>query len=351
LNNRQRETFDTDELAIVLSHYPLGVIESITEFARGSRRSPKVGIVCQKGKFLLKRRDPERTKLSRITFAHRLQAHLAGHGFPLPRLVLPSNSNDPSEPVLIIRDQMYEMFEYVSGHSYAGTDAETRDAGRTLAMFHQLTLDFEPGDECPVGDYHDANAVRTGLNTIPASVSPHESVAGRQAELFGVVNKLYNSYDQAADIVRGKGIPATPDQVIHSDWHPGNMLFKNDQVAAVIDYDAARLSRRIIDVANGALQFSMLTGSKPENWPDELDEARLQMFLGAYETDGALTPAERESIPHLMIEALIAECVVPIARTGSFGHWHGFRFMQMVERKVAWLKKHATRIAALIERP
>ncbi len=349
MKDRQRDTFDTDELAIVLSHYPLGVIESITEFARGSRRSPKVGIVCQKGKFLLKRRDPHRSNRSRISFAHRLQAHLAGHGFPLPRLVLPSNSNDPCQPVLMLRDQMYEMFEYVSGHSYAGTDDETRDAGLTLATFHQLTLDFAHDADCPVGDYHDANAVRTGLNTIPASVSPHESVAGRQAELFGVVNQLFNAYDEAAELARGTGIDRGADQIIHSDWHPGNMLFKNDKVAAVIDYDAARLSKRIVDVANGALQFSMLTGQKLETWPDYVDESKLRSFLSAYEAEQPLTQGEREAIPYLMIEALIAECVVPIARTGSFGHWHGFRFMQMVERKVDWLRKNAERLVESIE--
>ena len=52
MNKRQRETFDTDELAIVLSHYPLGLIESITEFARGSSRSMPVATVLESVKAL-----------------------------------------------------------------------------------------------------------------------------------------------------------------------------------------------------------------------------------------------------------------------------------------------------------
>src|SRR5437762_2731646 len=36
----QRETFAADELAIVLSNFDIGVIESITEYPRGSRKAP-----------------------------------------------------------------------------------------------------------------------------------------------------------------------------------------------------------------------------------------------------------------------------------------------------------------------
>jgi hypothetical protein len=44
---------------------------------------------------------------------------------------------------------------------------------------------------------------------------------------------------------------------------------------------------------------------------------------------------------HLMIEALIAELVLPIAATGSFGRYQGFGFMKMVRRKVNWLWNNA----------
>ena len=80
LQPREQATFDAAELAVVLSHYELGVIESITDFPRGSRRSPKVGIVSERGKFLLKRRSLERAHPDRIRFAHHVQRHLAASG-------------------------------------------------------------------------------------------------------------------------------------------------------------------------------------------------------------------------------------------------------------------------------
>ena len=38
----QRETFTLEELGVVLSHYDIGVIDSVVEFPRGSRKAPRV---------------------------------------------------------------------------------------------------------------------------------------------------------------------------------------------------------------------------------------------------------------------------------------------------------------------
>ena len=50
--------------------------------------------------------------------------------------------------------------------------------------------------------------------------------------------------------------------------------------------------------------------------------------------------AELEIIPWLMIEAMVAESVLPIAATGSFGRIEGYGFLQMIERKVRWVHAH-----------
>jgi hypothetical protein len=62
-----------------------------------------------------------------------------------------------------------------------------------------------------------------------------------------------------------------------------------------------------------------------------------------------LSQAEIKSIPHLMIEALIAEAVFPIAQTGTIGRMEGLPFLQMVGRKVKWIEKHYDRLIALLE--
>jgi homoserine kinase type II len=141
-----------------------------------------------------------------------------------------------------------------------------------------------------------------------------------------------------------------PKQIVHADWHPGNMLFRDNHVVAVIDYDSARLLPRIIDIANGALQFSILGGDEDVNkWPDYPDESRFKRFLRGYDEVMLLSQAEIATIPHLMIEALIAEAVFPIAATGQFGRMDGMAFLQMVTRKVKWLQNNAQMLIELAE--
>lgn len=326
----------------MLSRYDLGAIESITEFPRGSRKSPKVGIVSERGKFLLKRRPRGHTSSKRLAYAHQLQRHLMLTGFPLPRLTAPAHSDGL---VLHHEGYIYELFDYVRGQRFDGSVAQTRDAGVTLARFHQAVEDFTTAEPAHKGDYHDANPVRTGLNAIPSSLSGHDSVAGLEAEVLEVAQELYDAYERCCERVEALGLRDWPAGVIHGDWHPGNMMYRNEKVVAVIDYDSARVSQRAIDIANGTLQFSILSGKQVEDWPDEIDEKRAGAFLAGYRSERSIADGEQTCLPHLMMEALIAESVLPIAATGSFGRHQGFRFMRMVRRKTAWLNANAERLA------
>jgi Ser/Thr protein kinase RdoA (MazF antagonist) len=343
LNSRQRATFDAFELAVALSHYDLGVIESITEFARGSSRSAKVGIVAQRGKFLLKRRASARAKPALVAFAHLVQTHLRAAEFPAPALVL---SRDGMETVVQIREQIYELFEFVAGSPFRRKKEEVFSAGATLGQFHAVTANFAipPHQRVPIGDYHQSPGVSTGLLAIGSTLSSHDSFSGDEAELASLVQVLLEHYESAGRRAADEGFDSFDQRLIHADWHPGNLLFRNGIVVAVVDYDSARRSAAIVDIANGALQFSMTSGGDPENWPDHVDIERFHAFLHGYESSAPLTPQERRCIPSLMIEALIAECVPPITATGSVGRWAGFRVLKMVRRKILWLASNPSQL-------
>jgi Ser/Thr protein kinase RdoA (MazF antagonist) len=348
LKDRKREKFAPDELAVVLSRYGLGAIESITEFTRGSRKSPKVGIVCQEGKFLLKRRSASHVSPRRIRFTHALQAHLAQKGFPLPQLRRPL---DEDAWALHYNRHVYELFDYVRGHPYTNTYDETRDSGATLARFHLAVADFVSEEEPIRINYHDSNPVRTGLQSMPTTLLADETVAVPQEQVQELVHRLDGLYEGACRHAEAAGLRSWPEVVIHSDWHPGNMLFRNDRVEAVIDYDSVRFAQRVIDLANGVLQFSILTANQVQDWPDEIDESHAAHFLAGYRQVSPITPAECSVLPSLMIEAIIAESVLPVAATGSFGRFQGFGFIQMVGRKAAWLAVNAARLAQLFTAP
>lgn len=327
---------------MVLSHYDLGAIESITEFERGSRRSPKVVVVAVGGKFLLKRRAARRKSERKVAFSHRVQELLTAAAFPLPRLIRARNAGPT---VVHLLDERYELFEFVDGEAFPATPAASCNAGRALARFHQVVLEIGTPGNVPSGTYHDTIGVRTGLNIIPRSISSHDSVVGQEIDLQSVAEVLFDDYDRAADAVERIGAAdSLAVQVVHADWHAGNMLFRDDKVVAVMDYDSCRVAERITDVANGALHFSLISGGHPDRWPDHPDRKRLVAFMRGYQETTPLAEPERQSLTHLMIEALIAESVLPIVHAGSFEQWASFGFLRMVARKVKWFRENEERI-------
>lgn len=343
-----RAQFEAAELAIVLSHYDIGILDSIQEFPRGSRKAPKLAIRSDTGRYLLKRRPRGKTDAYKVAFCHGIQIHLADRQFPLPHLIGTKGDNNS---MLRWDGAIYELFEYIKGSGYDTSLEATTDAGKTLALFHKLLGDYRSDYEPPTGSYHASRAVYCSLQNIPETLlrieSPH--MKSDPQGVRDVVTFLYDAYHRAAERVREIGLDQWPGQIVHSDWHPGNMLFRGNRVVAVIDYDTARIQQRVLDIGNGALQFSILGGGDdPSTWPDYVDETRFKRFLRGYEAvpNCVLSKAEIRCIPWLMLEALIAEMTVPIAATGRFGRIDGVGMLRMVEGKVRWLEQ---KIDTLIE--
>lgn len=331
----ERERFAATEVAVVLSHYDIGVIETAREFPRGSRSSPKLLLQSATGTYLLKRRAPGRDDPRRVEFAHALTEHLRARRFPAPQALM---RRDGGGPYVEHNDRVYELFEFVRGERYDESLESTLRAGKALARFHTATADFRSEWWPPPVTFHDAVAVRTGLHNVPSATASHDSVAGREGELLSIVQELLERYEEAAGRATALGVETMPRGVIHGDWHPGNLLFERQRVAAVLDLDAARNAPRVIDAANGVLQFSVLRGpGDPERWPAYFDETRMRRFLIGYRAARELSEDEVRVTPWLMLESLIAESVVPIALTGSFGPLPGFGVLQMVRRKARWL--------------
>ncbi|MBL8747105.1 MAG: phosphotransferase [Phycisphaerae bacterium] len=333
------ERFDLAEAVTVLSNYDLGIVSAVQEYRRGSRRSPKLLVKCDHGLLILKRLAPGRDDPARIAFAHEVQRVLIGAGFPLPRLA----STRGGSTLLSLGGRSYELFECVVGQPYDLSPEATLDAGAALARFHSILAARPPAGQPPTGSYHRLPAVVANLAFIPHRLGD-ESLAS-------VVQVLGEAYNRAADRADALGLSTWPMQIIHGDWHPGNLLFRGQRVASVIDYDTARLQPRVVDIANGALQFSLTrTSDDPSLWPEGADEARLKRFVQGYDSASAsmVSRGELEALPWLMIEAMIAESATPIAVTGRFGRMAPGPFLRMVERKVRWIQSGSERITRLL---
>jgi len=325
--------FSSEELVRVLSHYDIGIVHRVRPLEAGDRRAAKVVIKADKGTFLLKRRPHGADDLARVNLAHAVQRHLTAKSFPIPSLLA---TGTEGSTVLSLENHIYEFFHFVEGSRYEGSAEETREAGRQLAVFHKSLADFDAPDEPSPWCFHDSAMVRQHLGML---ASDQRTLASRQMKVLA--EALLLRYDKSSARANLLGFASWKRQIIHGDWHPGNLLFAGGSVVAVVDFDSIRVSPPVTDLANGMLQFSIVGGGPdPSDWSSHFAEDRLFDFLNGYREIIRLSERKRYGLVDLMIETMIAEAVLPVAATGFFGRHAGFDWLLMILRKTKWLRHH-----------
>jgi len=333
--------FETEELEEVLTRYDAGEVKMVRPLAGGQRNVPKVVVVAERGKFLLKRKNKRKNILARIAFAHAVQTHLLKNGFPVSTLVAIPGQD---ETVLELNKYVYECFKFVTGVRYDGSAEATADVGRQLANFHRQLTGFIWAGELPKGSFHGSSRVRKCLKTARSKKGAAET------GLSAIAESLMTLYNESSVRVNSLGFDSWAEQLVHGDWHPGNMLFSGSKLIAVLDFDSVRIAPPITDLANGMLQFSIVGGRpNPADWPAYFDQDKMIGFIRGYRQLIEFGDNKLNSLIDLMIEALISEAILPIATTGYFGPSSGVDFLKMIGRKAEWLKQNRKKLTEAIE--
>ena len=342
------EEIDGQDLAIVLSRYDIGPIERLSDYRKGSRRAAKMLVGSAKGKYLLKRRAVGNDVKDFVEFAHAVQKRLSEHRFPVAGLM---NTVD-GDSFVEHDNRIYELFSFIHGKRFDKSNQSAAESGRILSHFHDILNDFPTEPNVKKQIYHQDENFYTTISEVNDILAKHETPKDLDGmvDTIGFIREQYEIANKKVDAI---GFYSLPTNIVHGDWHPGNTLYKDGEIIAVIDFDSLRVSPRITDIANGALQFSMRMGSaeEVEKLPATFRGHTIQSMVQAYDqfTKVPIMASERSIFPSLMIEALIVECIIPILNTGSFGRVRGSVFLKMVERKLKWLIPRADRIIDVIK--
>ncbi|MBC5630665.1 phosphotransferase [Clostridium sp. NSJ-6] len=104
-----------------------------------------------------------------------------------------------------------------------------------------------------------------------------------------------------------------PRQVIHRDFHGGNIIFKNEDIVGVIDFDLSQINARLFDICY------LCTGSLTTIFNDtEMRDKWIQFikaFIQGYQSVNKLTSHEIKSMKNMMLSIEIV-MVAYFAREG-----------------------------------
>jgi aminoglycoside phosphotransferase (APT) family kinase protein len=143
--------------------------------------------------------------------------------------------------------------------------------------------------------------------------------------------------------------------LLHGDYHPGNLIWRGPELAAVIDFEALGTGPCAQELASAALLFSLETpGRSPEAWPESPDIPRLTAFTAGYAESMAEARADIESVldpaaqPWWMIHGLIAQAVPRACRLDGFGRHEMSEVVPFIARISAWIRDHADGLALVL---
>jgi Ser/Thr protein kinase RdoA (MazF antagonist) len=325
-----------------LDRWDLGKVESIVPLPGGSSASPKFVIQSDRGTFVLKCRARHAGDAERIAFSHALMQATAAQGVPVA-MPVPTRERQGFER---IDGRAWELFPYIEGERWSRHPGQARAGGEALGCMHAAGLDLVWHGHVQAASHHGNLQVLAALGRVPGAVERVEPEADLSA-LAAACERLAEAYTEASAAVEEVGYAQLDSQVVHGDFHPGNVIFHGERVAAVIDFDAARLEPAVVDFANGLMQFACFRGAaaRVASWPAELDPLRLAAFTHAYARRGDRALMDQvDMVPPLMIEACVSEASLPIARRGRFGPVKASEILHLVARRVSWLRRHGAQV-------
>ena len=340
MRTHSRELLSLEEVCSVSAEFGLRRPIEAEPIGRGSRATAKSRLTTPGGRFMLKRRAASAPDAARLGFVHAFQGHLAASGVPVAAL----ERTRAGATVHRGPHGVYELFRWIDGARWNARLDEAAELGAALGGLLRASASFVPPADAPTASYHRAGAFGPDRDTIVAAAvraDPDTDPAALGRTVDALLARAAGAHRRAEDA----GIGDSPRCCIHGDVHPGNVLFADGRLRAILDFDSARIDHRACEAANAMVHFASepIAGLPQAQWRAELDLQRaLAVAAGIRHGLGdALSSRERRALPWLMIESCTLESLVPVFRSGRFAHLRADAFLGFMDRKTAWIERHA----------
>jgi len=276
------------ELQRVLGYYDLGDLRSARRAKRGFVNENWV-LETTRGRYFLKRRHPHLCNPDVIRAQHALIAHLRGAGFPAPA-ILPAASG---ASFLVLHGGCYEIQGYIEGAPYDhASPAHFREAALTLGRYHRHVQSFAPQVLRNQGELYSPAILNATLTDLAHAWELEEDRA-----LAPIARQLAaHAADLATRFARHGALPRL---VIHGDYYAGNLLFEDDRIVGVVDYDKARWRPRVVEVAEALIYFASPRPGHLKHlvYPGTLNLESFARFLRHYAHAATLDESEDHALP------------------------------------------------------
>jgi Ser/Thr protein kinase RdoA (MazF antagonist) len=281
------QAIDDAVLAPVLAAYSLRGAR-VLGLLEASNRNDNILVVDTTGARYVLRRFRRNPDARRVEFQVRFQQHLLRSGFPTAEVV-----ETRSGTCCVLADEGFPwvLFTHVEGSEYNfGRIGQVAEAARRLAQFHAVAETF-PGASVVVA--YDPPLREWWVSCDENLRALAELYAGSAVEEeLTYVQDWWRRVLLEWPLAR---VDALPVGWVHGDYHGRNIVFVQDEMRGLFDFDPVNRGPLVFDVAYGTYMFG-----REARGSTRVRDAVARVFLDTYARERPLTIEERAAFPMMV---------------------------------------------------
>lgn len=240
-----------------------------------------------KGKYMIKFLSCKMTKANRekLSFEFRFLDFLEKNNFPydFPKPI----ANKSGRILLKIKNHYLWVYGRISGEVIYNFD-NIKEIARALSIFHKFTKKFKAPSNLKYTYIEDFLSEYSKMkNKLSKIKKPNniDKIVISNFELFESALKKIKKMNYTQNLI-----------ITHSDFGNHNLLFENNKVKAILDFETLSLNPRIKEIAYPIKRLCFAD--------NKLDKRKANVFLKEYEKIIKLTKKEKEAIiPMMMLDS------------------------------------------------
>jgi homoserine kinase type II len=224
---------------------------------------------------------------------HRVIAFAAASGLPVAApLAAPGGAT-----FLRVGGRLWAVFRRIPDRQLSAaelTPGHAAEMGRTLGRIHAALAHFPPPEATryPGRLLWDSLRAAQEMRQYEAAIGAFPSLT--PFDQHALASFAYRRTLLAAGVPAPAAFAGLPSQMLHGDYHEGNLFFGPDgRVTGVIDWELASVGPRALEIIRTLDVALRATADDPPA------EARLRAFLHAYTAEAPLTRDECQAMPDL----------------------------------------------------
>ena len=198
-------------LNILSRDYEVGVVDEVKQVDAWERNSNNFRVESGSGEYLLRKniKDNEKT----VLFTEHITEHLRKNGVPVPGIIMNRHGGLHALSV----GHLWQLFEFVRGTHFRGTEEELGDAGRNIGKLHAAlgSLEVDEGRPPKIDwSFEKWSSIfelaLDGKGAISKTVRDNQEFLAKEADYVAGAREMYAGCKK---------------QFVHLDLHPHNVIF------------------------------------------------------------------------------------------------------------------------------